>query len=283
MRRRAILLAAVTGILAVGAAWARARQATVPEGVAFEPDITYATAGGEALRLDLARPQSGDGPFPLVVCIHGGGWQAGSKADFRTAAFGLAQQGFAAASVQYRLAPRHPFPAQYDDVKAAVAALRERAKEWKIDPDRVAVLGGSAGGHLALMLATDPALKIKAAVSLAGPTDLTRSFPEETDRIVRTLIGPDAPDPAEARRLASPIRRVGPGVAPILMIHGDQDEIVPYDQSTTMRDAYRGAGLDAELLTIRGGKHGGGGSAEDGASAILKAVEFLRSHLKAGP
>ena len=280
MKRRAMRL--VCGgvlVLAVATAWVHARQAVVPETVLFTPDVVYSTVEGTALKLDLARPKTGDGPFPIIVCIHGGGWQAGSRADFRALILGLAQQGYAAASVQYRLAPQHRFPAQYDDVKAAVAALRTRAGEWKLDPDRVAVLGGSAGGHLALMLATDPSLKIKAAVSMAGPTDLTRVFPEATDQIVRELVGPEAAHPAEVRRQASPIHRIGPGTAPILMIHGDQDEIVPYDQSVTLQDACRKAGLEAELITIKGGKHGGGGSAEDNGAAILKALEFLRGRL----
>lgn len=284
MNRRRIGLAALAmvALLAAGAASVHARQGAVPDSVALEEDITYATADGTPLRLDLARPKAGNGPFPLVVCIHGGGWQAGSKADFRSLIVGLAGQGVAAASVQYRLAPKHPYPAQFDDVKAALAYLREHAKEKGIDPDRVATVGGSAGGHLALMLATDPALKVRAAVSLAGPTDLTRSFPEATDRIVRDLVGPVA-DPAKARRDASPIHRIGPGIAPILMIHGDKDEIVPYDQATTMRDALQKSGQEVVLITIPGGTHAGGGKPEDSAAAVTEGLKFLQDRLRAKP
>ncbi|WP_165227542.1 alpha/beta hydrolase [Aquisphaera insulae] len=278
-RRRWLAVGVVAGVIGL-AAIVQARQPPPPESVDFAPDIVYGTVGGETLHLDLARPKRGAGPFPLIVCIHGGGWQAGNKAEFRQAIFSLAEQGFAAASLEYRFAPRHRFPAQYDDVKEAVRFLRDRAKEWNLDAGRVAAFGGSAGGHLALLLATDPEVRLRAAVSAAGPTDLSRPFPEFAARLVRDLIGPPPADPVAFRRSIDPIDRLGPHVAPLLLIHGDRDEIVPYEQSVLLHEACKRAGLSSELITIPGGGHGGGGRKEDQDAAIIRAVNFLRDHLK---
>jgi len=263
-----------------------------PESIVFEPDVAYREVDGQTLRMDFARPKAGDGPFPVVVCIHGGGWRAGDKKDFRDLVFGLAQQGCAAVSIQYRFAPDHTFPAQLDDAKAAVRFVRERAKEWKIDPDRVAVLGGSAGAHLALMLATtadeDPkdaptSAAVKAAVSFAGPTDLTPRFPDASRYMVEDLIGKDRKGDRSAFEAASPIRHLTAGDAPVFLIHGTKDELVPYDQVPAFRDAAEKAGVEAELFTIEGGGHGGGGDPKAWERAVIKSTAFLRRHLGLPP
>ncbi|QEH33493.1 Carboxylesterase NlhH [Aquisphaera giovannonii] len=281
-RRRSLVLGAAVVVVGLAAAL-QGRQEEPPASVDFRPDVPYATAAGEGLRLDFARPKGGQGPYPLVVCIHGGGWSGGDKAEFRQALFALAQQGLAVASLQYRLAPRHPFPAQYDDVKAAVSFLRAKAKEWSIDPGRVAAFGGSAGGHLALLLATDPDVNLKAVVSMAGPTRLNTPLPDLSARLVRQLIGTPGTVSASYWRTVNPIDRVGPHVAPILLIHGDRDEIVPYEQSVSMFEACKVAGVEVELLTIPGGGHGSGGRREDNEAAIIKAVSFLKDHLGVPP
>src|SRR5581483_11615346 len=103
-------------------------------------------------QLDMARPKNGDGPFPAVVCIHGGGFRAGSRQGYDGLCLRLAQRGYVAVTASYRLAPQFQFPAAVHDVKAAVRWLRANAKKYHIDPERIGVTGGSAGGHLAQFL-----------------------------------------------------------------------------------------------------------------------------------
>ncbi|WP_165247211.1 alpha/beta hydrolase [Paludisphaera soli] len=278
-------------LMALGSALALARrEPTPPDSIVYEPDVVYREVG-ETLRMDFARPKEGDGPFPVVVCIHGGGWRAGDRKDFREALFSLAQQGCAAVSVQYRFAPKHPFPAQLDDVKAAVRYVREHAKERKLDPDRVAVMGGSAGAHLALLLATtadeDPkeatSSAVKAAVSIAGPTDLSPHFPDASRYMVEDLLGQDRKADRDAQDRASPLSHLNAGDAPVLLIHGTKDELVPYDQATRFREAAAKVGVEAELFTIEGGTHGGGGEPQAWATSVVKSVAFLRKHLGLPP
>nr|WP_303652886.1 alpha/beta hydrolase [Paludisphaera mucosa] len=269
------------------------QEPTPPESIVFEKDVVYREVDGETLHVDFARPKAGEGPFPVVVFIHGGGWRAGDKRDFRDGLFGVAQQGCAGVSVQYRFAPKHPFPAQLDDVKAAVRFVREHAKEWKLDPDRIAVMGGSAGAHLALLLATtadeDPkdaktSSAVKAAVSLAGPTDLTRPYPDASRAMVEDLLGQARKADRAAQDAASPLHHLNAGDAPVLLIHGTKDQLVPYDQATAFEEACKKVGVEAELFTIVGGDHGGGGDRpEEWKTAVVKSVVFLRKHLGMPP
>ncbi len=115
-------------------------------------DLLYGKAGDADLKLDLAMPKDGPGPFPVVVCIHGGGWTHGDRADLRTTIETLAGRGYVAVSVDYRLAPKDRFPAAVEDCKAAVRWLRANARQFKIKPDRIGVVGFSAGAHLACLL-----------------------------------------------------------------------------------------------------------------------------------
>ena len=135
--------------LAVAVMVLLARSPQPPGTVVLEKDVVYCTVEGKPLKLDIARPKAGEGPFPAILCIHGGGWRAGDKSEYLQAIFELSQQGYVAATVQYRFAPKFPFPAQIHDVKAAVRYLRGHARRLRIDPDRIGVMGASAGGHLA--------------------------------------------------------------------------------------------------------------------------------------
>ena len=284
--------AGLTVMLMLCAALVLARQVPrPPDSVVLEEDVPYRQVDGETLKLDVARPKAGDGPFPCVVFIHGGGWRAGDKHDFRAGIFGVATQGVVGVSVQYRFAPRHPFPAQLDDVKAAVRYVRDHAKELKVDPDRIAALGGSAGAHLALMLATtsdeDPrdatSAAVKAAVSLAGPVDLTRRYPDASRYMLEDFLGQDHKADRAVQEKASPLFHLNAGDAPVLLIHGTKDELVPYDQIPTFAVACKNAGVEAEVFTIEGGGHGGGGDPEAWKTAIVKSMTFLRKHLGMTP
>src|SRR2546423_8837559 len=161
----------------------------VPETVVCEPDVEYANPDGQHLQLDLARPKTGTGPFPAIICIHGGGFRAGTRQGYDGLCLKLAEQGYVAATVSYRLAPKYPFPAAVHDTKAAVRWLRANAAKYQIDPERIGVTGGSAGGHLAQFLGVtaggtefegdqNPGVSSSVAcvVNFYGPSDFPKSY-----------------------------------------------------------------------------------------------------------
>jgi acetyl esterase/lipase len=269
-----------------------------------EKNVTYATVNGEALQFDLAVPKEG-GPFPAVVCMHGGGWRAGHRRDLSSPRRGgdgkpgpsvieaIAARGYAAVSISYRFAPANKFPAQIEDAKTAVRFLRANAKKFDIDPDRVGALGYSAGGHLAMLLATtdksaelDGTLfpeqdsRVGCAVSFFGPTDLSRyaATPGIEDAFMVPFLGPACKTDPEVYKRASPLERVTKGAAPVLMIHGTADVVVPIIHSERMLQKLRDAGVTADLIPVRGEGHGWGG--ETAAKTLDQAAAFLDAHLK---
>ncbi|HEX4613295.1 MAG TPA: alpha/beta hydrolase, partial [Urbifossiella sp.] len=167
----------------------------VPADVTFETGIEYANPDGQHLQLNLARPKTGAGPFPAVVCIHGGGFRAGKREGYDGLIVKLAQKGYVAATVSYRLAPKYPFPAAVHDTKAAVRWVRANAAKYQIDPDRIGVTGSSAGGHLAQFLGVtgdvaefegaggNPGVssKVRCVVNVYGPSDFTKSYGKSVD------------------------------------------------------------------------------------------------------
>jgi acetyl esterase/lipase len=268
-----------------------------------EKGVTYATAGGKDLKLDLAAPKTG-GPFPAVVCFHGGGWRHGGRADLSNPTVGVggkpgpsiieafALRGYAVASVSYRLLPAR-FPAQIEDAKAAVRFLRANATRFNLDPDRVAALGFSSGGHLALLLGTtdpsagfdvgrhlDQSSKVKAVVSFFAPADLSlyAGIPVVEDAFLVPLLGPACKTDRGLYRRASPVDHVTKDAAPVLMIHGTADWVVPLLHSERMLKRLRDAGVSAELIPVRGEGHGWAG--ETAVRTLDAAVRFLDAQLK---
>lgn len=252
--QRAVRLAALLAALAV-AAWAVAGR---DEGIAMRT-MPY---GPHAMHLaDVYEANSGASPAkprPAALMIHGGGWSAGTRADFADLARWIARQGFVAVSVDYRLVPSARWPAQADDVELAMWWLRENAATLRIDPRRVVVVGGSAGGHLAGWLATSDRRsplgtpsRADAVISFWGPWDLSVSgLREDARNMIAALVGPQAP------REASPIFRVDARTAPTMFIHGTADELVPHDQSTRACAALIAARVRCELLLLEGAEHG---------------------------
>src|SRR5665213_3339094 len=173
----------------------RAADLVVPESVTFEKEIEYTNPDEQHLQLNMARPKSGEGPFPAVVCIHGGGFRAGHRDGYNKLCVQLAEQGYVAVTVSYRLAPKYQFPAAVHDTKAAVRWLRAHAKEYKVDPARIGTTGGSAGGHLAQFLGVtadvpmfegdggnpEQSSRVACVVNVYGPSDFTKSYGKSVD------------------------------------------------------------------------------------------------------
>ena len=233
----------------------------------------------------------GDGPFPLILWVHGGGWEGGSK-DGGGPVVNLVGRGYVVASTNYRLSRHAPFPAQIHDVKGAVRYLRANAKKYKIDPDRIGVAGASAGGHLVALLGTsgdvkelegdvgpkDVSSRVQCVIDFFGPTDLLKLSPANAkENPVTRLLGGSTKDKRELAVSANPITYVSKGDPPILIVHGDKDPVVPLSQSELLHDALKKAGVDATLKVVPEAGHGNGIFTPELAKEY---VEFFEKHLK---
>jgi acetyl esterase/lipase len=262
--------------------------------VDFHSDVVYGTAAGEELKLDLATPRGTEALMPGLVFIHGGGWQGGKKEDFAGTVKTAAAVGYVVASINYRLAPKHSFPAQVEDCKCAVRWMRAKADELKIDPKRIGALGASAGAHLAMMLGVmDPddglegeggwseqSSKVDAVVSYVGPTNLIGDFPPISLQILKNFLGGPMDEKHEVYEQASPIKYVDKGDPPMLLFAGTKDELVPYDQAFQMTTALTGAGVPGRVELLIGAGHGF--SPKDYQRTMAEAMQFFAEHLGAG-
>ena len=256
-------------------------------------DVTYATVEGQELKLDLAWPKGLDHAVPAVVVIHGGGWSAGKRQDMAGFMREAAAHGFVSATVSYRLTPKHPFPAQVEDVKAAVRYLRAHADELKIDPKQIGALGVSAGAHLAMMLGTmdsgdglegnggnpEQPSKVQAVVSFVGPCNLVRDdYSQMATQILQAFVGGPPTEKKTECRQASPITYVNKGDAPILLFFGTKDPLISFDQAFEMATALTKAEVPARVELIVGAGHGWLG--EEMARTIHASLAFFDDKLK---
>lgn len=265
-----------------------------PVAVEYVWDVPYGEAGGRTLLLDIARPvEPVAEPFPAVVQIHGGGWIKGGREPEANRV--LVGHGFFTVSIDYRLAPRHTFPAQLHDCKAAVRWLRARAAEYRIDPDRIGVWGGSAGGHLAALLGTTgdvPQLeghsgspgyssRVQAVVTICGASDLSQAdgyWLNDPDSEPSQLFGGLVGERPELVRLANPISHIGPGTPPFLIVHGDRDEVSPFKQSEMLCEALRDAGVEVEFVRAEGERHSFSPRWQTRIERLR--LDFFREHLR---
>ena len=279
------------------------KPAPLPSNVTVQKDIEYVPGGGKSRTLDLYRPKSSEEALPLMVFIHGGGWRGGSK-DGCPARF-LAQHGYAVASINYRLSREAKFPAQIEDCRAALRFLRAQAGKYNLQPDRVAVWGGSAGGHLAALLGTsaavdfsggpdaknvvgkvDESVRVQAVVDMYGASDLALLMVNKAwrdhgvSRAAIQLLGSSADDPElmKKSKWASPVTYVGRDTPPFLIQHGDADRIMPLEQARVMDAVLQKAGVETTLMVMPGAGHAGGAFFSGENRKTL--VAFLDRHLK---
>lgn len=201
---------------------------------------------------------------PGIIVIHGGGWIRGDKESMvERFASPFIERDFVVANVEYRLAKAAIAPAAVNDVLNAAKWFRDHAAEYKVDPNQILVMGGSAGGHLALMVGMlpesagfGPPIKIAGIIDFYGITDVADQLAGPNLREYAVTWVPEQPDRMDLARRLSPITYVRKGLPPVLAIHGDADPNVPYDHSVRLTKALKSAGNDAELITVPGGKHG---------------------------
>jgi acetyl esterase/lipase len=258
----------------------------------LRPDVVYAEAGGEPLRFDHYRPLGTTGPAPVVVFVHGGAWVGGDPSQAAGNALHFARRGIATVSLSYRLAPAHRFPAHLDDVRRGLRWVRANAGDLGVNPARIALMGLSAGAHLAMLAHLAGGLDeltpdlpedlravsetVRCVVAHYGPYDLGRRRSE----MIEALLGPRGEDP-DWVRLASPLTHAARADAPVLLIHGTGDQVVSWRESDRLHAALQAAGKASELLLLEGAPHAfqldWSGEANQRANAAMDA--FLDRNL----
>lgn len=259
-------------------------------------DVPYVSGGHERQRLDLFLPPEDGAVHPLVVWIHGGGWEGGNKD--RCPARPLVARGYAVASLNYRLSQHATYPAQIEDCKAAIRWLRAHAAEHGIDRERVGVWGASAGGHLVALLGTtghlrdfdvgenlEQSSRVQCVIDWFGPADFLhygdppwRGLDYPKGVVAKLLGGTVSSDPERARR-ASPVYFVQADAAPFLIMQGDRDNLVPLQQSELLHAALQKAGVESTLKIFPGAGHGGGPFSSPESFTLMG--DFLDKHLRA--
>ncbi|TMD09476.1 MAG: alpha/beta hydrolase [Chloroflexi bacterium] len=265
--------------------------------------VTYCTVGRVALTMNVWLPQGGTTPHPLAVMVHGGGWEhgdAGPSNRLSPVESGLVGKGFVVASVNYRLAPQYVWPAQIEDVKCAIRYLRASAATYGIDPTRLGVWGGSAGGHLVSMLGTagpsagydvgqylDQSSAVQAVVDEWGPADLTApGWGPYASQVITQVFGESPGQPSSVLRAASPVSYVTASDPPFLIIQGVADTTVPASQSQEFAATLQSAGVPETLVMVQNAGHGlkpAGGVPTPSVSQVNQmVVDFFTKQLGAG-
>jgi acetyl esterase/lipase len=264
---------------------------------AVQTNVSYGSAGGQDLLLDIYRPAAA-GPHPGVAFIHGGGWAGGDKSGWHDGALNLARAGFVCFSIDYRLAPKFTYPCQCQDVFRAVRWIRAHAQNYDLDPARLGAMGDSAGGHLSLMLGVmppdayqvagdpnrDQPSSVQCVVDIYGPSDMTPTLMPEAAPIILGFLGVPFDKAPNTWMDASPISHVTKDAAPTIFLHGDADTLVPLEQSKLMQAALDKVGVPTELVVVHNGGHGFPGATQDDiAHAYQRAVAWLQRFLTPPP
>jgi len=276
---------------------AQAREAPKP-GPTYQSELNvrYGEHDGQALYVDVFSPANDTSTTrPALLLVHGGGWVGGDRTQFHPFAHWYAERGYVVFSASYRLVKdgENTWPAQLDDVQLAVRWVRHNAAKYGIAPDRVAAMGGSAGGHLVAMLAlrdirttrgvelADVSSRVDAVINWMGPSDLTTTLPIlqgfDVDKLRDNLLGDSEEKVPEVAKDASPLHWVHANAPPMMVIHGKKDAIVPFEQSERLVEAMRKAGNEVEFLPLENDGHGI--SPHNLPNVLEKTHEFLQEHL----
>lgn len=239
----------------------------VPDSIKEYKDIVYKTVDTTELKLDIYHLKKTKEPAPLLVFIHGGAWKKGKKHDYLRYLVDFAERGYITATVQYRLSKEAKYPAQILDVKTAIKWLIEHSSQYFIDSLNLALIGGSAGGHLAMMAgytSNVPSLSVegdsliyesvKAIVDIYGPSDLTTEYAIEQSS-VNYLIGEAFEEAPEIYEEASPIMHISSDDPPTLIFQGTLDELVPVIQSDRLNEKLKNTGVPVEYHRLEGWPH----------------------------
>jgi acetyl esterase/lipase len=267
---------------------------SLPGGGTLMPNAIYAIVDGHELKLDIITPPENGEARPIVVFFHGGAWRSGDKSAGARYLLPLVNAGFIGITANYRLSREADFPAQIHDCKAVVRWVRYHARDFGGDPSRIAVIGSSAGGHLAALLGTSGGVaelegsvgdhanvgsEVQAVVNWFGPTDLALLSDEVNDwhlEVLSELLGGDPRDQQELTLAASAVTYIDASDPPVLIIHGDADSTVPVEQSRAFHAALLAAGVDVEYIEVPGGGHGRfHGTSPDQSELIQEMIMFL--------
>ena len=258
-------------------------------------DVEYARVGEQSLKLDLHVPRGKSRP-PLIVWVHGGAWRSGSKKDMPLGK--LVEEGYAVASVDYRLSTQAKFPAQIHDIKAAIRFMRGHANEWRVPAKKIVIAGDSAGAHLAALVGVSnghqelegdignerkQSSDVQGIISFYGGANLTTILKQSTPHglsvrvpALELLLGGQPDDVPALARLASPVFHVDRRDPPLLLLHGDQDPQMPINQSLEFRGAYEKARAPVQLEIVHGAAHGGAMFYDAERLSVVKS--FLRRY-----
>ncbi|MEZ6045929.1 MAG: alpha/beta hydrolase [Planctomycetaceae bacterium] len=258
------------------------------------PDIEYANVDGQSLQLDLHMPEGVEKP-QLVVWVHGGGFRGGSRKDSKIP--WIPEEGYAMASISYRLSDKAIFPSQIHDCKGAIRWLRAHADEYGYRADKILIAGSSAGGTLVTLIGTsggvpelegdvggnlDQSSRVEAVIDFFGGTDLELRLKTQPGRFnspdpfLSKVLGGTISEKIELARLTSAVTHISKDDPPLLVLHGTEDNAVPFNQSERIVDLYKEAGLTVEFIPIEGAGHGGPQFATPEVKAQI--LEFMRKH-----
>lgn len=252
-------------------------------------NVVYRQVDGVELRLDAAFPDS-TGPHPLILCLHGGGWNMGSRQSFHKFMREFVTKGYATVSMQYRLSTQAKFPAQIEDIQAALDFVRQNAGRFHADPQRLVLMGGSAGAHLALIAGLAGKVgehTIRAIIDLSGPTDLRdwrmsegadqalrKTTGKSSDDLIALLLGTSERSGALVEN-ASPVTKVQPKSPPVLVIHWKEDQAVHRGQAERLVEELAKAKVSHEVIWLEGRGHAFNGPGVD--TVVPSSVQFLKT------